>query len=650
MTTTYDILRRIYKERLNEVIAQDDFGNLIQCFSDLAKNQKFQKPSLHAVELLKNTISRILELRDQELSHNQGGELTIDFYNRYWFPVLFALHDIIMNGEDLEVRSRALNYMFDTLTEYGVGFTPEFWDTVCKNLLFPTFVVLKNRSEMARFNTQDDMSVWLSTTMIQALRNMIALLSYYFDVLSRMLDGFLDLLTTCINQENDTVSRIGSSCLQQLIQQNVDKFQDEHWKTIVGSIENLFELTTASELFGDYSDIDEPFSTLENGKDITANGGGSADTAGSAGESAVTDGSSISSAIDESTPAPSAGVPNSPSESGNGSITGSPKTMRRKESWSDYNHNRQKRFRKTIVKCILQLLMIDTVDEILQRQETTRPEETNGSGNASHTRTNSSGEKVSAPVPPSALVVRKKVKVVGTEIYDKMPVSELLRILVLLRKSFIFAHRFNSNKELRTNLWRLGFMKQLPNLLKQESLSAHVYISVLIRLYTDEGKLYSSPKAAGDATRLASAIVLEKYDKKFPSDLIAAEERLAGKHYSHHPHHDDNSPKKVTIETTTELKAYVEGQLVPMMTELLTIFDKLEYNDSRAIQAWSPVIVSILEGINEFSQQDFSKVIEGMYPGILGIMNRDMTPTLRLMLQSTLKRVGKVLFKGKSRS
>lgn len=28
------------------------------------------------------------------------------FEEQYWFPVLFAFHDILMTGDDLEIRSR----------------------------------------------------------------------------------------------------------------------------------------------------------------------------------------------------------------------------------------------------------------------------------------------------------------------------------------------------------------------------------------------------------------------------------------------------------------------------------------------------------------------------------------------------------------
>ncbi len=56
---------------------------------------------------------------------------------------------------------------------------------------------------MSRFNTQEDISVWLQTTMIQALRDLIDLYTHHFDILERSLDGLLDLLCVCICQGMD---------------------------------------------------------------------------------------------------------------------------------------------------------------------------------------------------------------------------------------------------------------------------------------------------------------------------------------------------------------------------------------------------------------------------------------------------------------
>jgi brefeldin A-inhibited guanine nucleotide-exchange protein len=90
--------------------------------------------------------------------------------------------------------------MFDTLKKYGSTFSLEFWDVICRQILFPIFGILKSRSDITKLTNHEDTSVWLSTTMIQALRNMIDLFTFYFDILAVMMDGILDLLSSCITQ------------------------------------------------------------------------------------------------------------------------------------------------------------------------------------------------------------------------------------------------------------------------------------------------------------------------------------------------------------------------------------------------------------------------------------------------------------------
>lgn len=120
---------------------------------------------------------------------------------------------------------------------------------------------------MSRFNTQEDMSVWLSTTMIQALRDLIDLYTFFYDTLERFLDGLLELLCVCIcqgrlmrccralthifNAENDTLARIGTSCLQQFLESNVQKLSAAQWERVAATFVKLYRTTTPHQLFDD---------------------------------------------------------------------------------------------------------------------------------------------------------------------------------------------------------------------------------------------------------------------------------------------------------------------------------------------------------------------------------------------------------------
>lgn len=115
-------------------------------------------------------------------------------------------------------------------------------------------------------------------------------------------------------------------------------------------------------------------------------------------------------------------------------------------------------FKQIIVKCVLQLLLIETTNDLLRSKQ----------------------------------------------VYDTIPPEQLLRLMAVLDHSYQFARMFNEDKELRTGLWKVGecklanlivmytshcalqgFMKHLPNLLKQESSSASTLVHILLQMYYD---------------------------------------------------------------------------------------------------------------------------------------------------------------------
>lgn len=307
--------------------------------------------------------------------------------------------------------------------------------------MYPIFVVLQSKSEMSKVPNHEELSVWLSTTMIQALRNMITLFTHYFESLQYMLDRFLELLTLCICQENDTIARIGSNCLQQLILQNVTKFSPEHWTKVVGAFVELFSRTTAYELFTATTVLPVKIADAH-----LVNGDSPNDDTSTLVPEAISG--------EDSTIAPPKPNGDSPDRADQHSQEEIPNSMlNTDQKLEDYQllpeaqqqpvavtMARRRLFNRIITNCVLQLLMIETVHELFSNDN----------------------------------------------VYAEIPSHELLRLMVLLKKSYQFAKKFNEDKDLRMALWRQGFMKQPPNLLKQESGSAASYISILFRMYHDE--------------------------------------------------------------------------------------------------------------------------------------------------------------------
>ncbi|KXH44079.1 Sec7 domain-containing protein [Colletotrichum simmondsii] len=558
----YENVTQVYKTKFGVVISQGAFTDLIVCLTEFSKNMKFQKKSLQALESLKSIIPRMLKTPECPLSQkgqNAAGEHTASAadtlqrsQNRtsveegYWFPVLFAFHDVLMTGEDLEVRSNALEYFFEALLKYGGEFPPDFWDILWRQQLYPIFMVLRSRPDLNNALNHEELSVWLSTTMIQALRNMITLFTHYFDALEYMLDRFLELLALCICQENDTISRIGSNCLQQLILKNVTKFTTEHWAKIVGAFCELFARTTAHQLFSattinSTASIDMPPNGLEFSGPLSPTEGSMEEDSlkingteknGDNSDSNSSD-ANLGSINEDDLKTPTAPV----APQSQPPLEEFKPTSNLQQQPVVVTAARRRYFNRIISRCVLQLLMIETVNELFSNDT----------------------------------------------VYNQIPTSELLRLMALLKRSYLFARKFNADKELRMRLWREGFMKQAPNLLKQESGAAATYVAILFRMYADDSH---ERTAARDA---------------------------------------------------------IEQALVPLCKSIIKDFVSLEEDSQhRNIVAWRPVVVDVLEGYAAFPVEAFQKNIKEFYVMAVELLGKDLTSDLRTALLLVLRRVGEV--------
>lgn len=467
---------------------------------------------------------------------------------QFWFPVLFAFHDVLMTGEDLEVRSRALSYLFDTLISYGGDFPREFWDMLWRQLLYPIFMVLKSKSEMTKVLNHEELSVWLSTTMIQALRNMIKLFTHFFESLEYMLDRFLDLLALCICQENDTLARIGSNCLQQLVLQNVQKFKPEHWSQIVKAFVELFQRTEATALFSAATSGSSAHQTPVNGTRSTSDGQSQLEAPpGELSLQTPTEDSKTDNAlgINGLGNARRASLATSELSTEQGMP---PLTKSQTQDLEDYRPEnsdlqqppvvvtaaRRRFFNQIITKCVLQLLMIETVQELFTNEA----------------------------------------------VYEKIPSGELLRLMSVLKKSYHFAKRFNADRDLRSRLFREGFMKQPPNLLKQESGSASVYVSILFRMYHDT----STDRAAS--------------------------------------------------------RADTEAALIPLCEDIIASYIELDdETQQRNIVTWRPVVVTVLDGYTNFPTREFEKHVDVFAPLVVGLLGTELASDVQRSVQALVMRI-----------
>lgn len=126
----FELVTLVYKSHFSLVVKYGAFSDLTSCITDFCKVSKFQKISLQAIEMVRGLVPKMLECPETVLpafasvTNGGGGQedgtglgvgtmatTTAPVLNanddpmlKYWLPVLSSFYEIIMTGEDLEVR------------------------------------------------------------------------------------------------------------------------------------------------------------------------------------------------------------------------------------------------------------------------------------------------------------------------------------------------------------------------------------------------------------------------------------------------------------------------------------------------------------------------------------------------------------------
>lgn len=147
--------------------------------------------------------------------------------------------------------------------------------------------------------------------------------------------------------------------------------------------------------------------------------------------------------------------------------------------------------------------------------------------------------------------------------YLDLSTPHVLLLASSVEQSYVFAHDFNANTELRFSLWRSGFMNQVPNLLKQETTGLTTYLRIIFWLYLDEAK--------------ESEVMTE------PKLIELCDRVLRG-----------------FVQSCEDARAKPEEQ--------------------REVSALIPVVVFILNGMMQMSNEQFDKHLPSMYHLLLSLM------------------------------
>ncbi|XP_028309947.1 brefeldin A-inhibited guanine nucleotide-exchange protein 2 isoform X2 [Gouania willdenowi] len=431
--TTGTIVLNTFQEHFAAAI--DSFQDAVKCLSEFVCNAAFPDTSMEAVRLIRYC-ARYVSERPQALREYTSDDMNVApcdrVWVRGWFPILFELSCII-NRCKLDVRTRGLTVMFEIMKSYGHTFEKHWWHDLFR-------IVFRIFDNMKLPEQQTEKTEWMTTTCNHALYAICDVFTQFYEPLNEiLLQDIFTQLQWCVRQDNEQLARSGTNCLENLVILNGEKFSPDVWDMTCSCMLEIFQNTSPHALL----------TWKPTGQEEEAAEGKHLDTDMD---------SQSQSSYDRAL-----------SERGHSQMSSD-------DTWRGKSNTRlsdQKLFAGLLIKCVVQLELIQTIDNIVFFPATSKKEDADNMAAAQRDALDES-------------VADGGEEALDQGMYRRMTSAHLFKLLDCLLESHTFAKDFNSNNEQRTALWRAGFKgKSKPNLLKQETSSLACSLRILFRMYTD---------------------------------------------------------------------------------------------------------------------------------------------------------------------
>uniref|UniRef100_A0A6Q2XUX0 SEC7 domain-containing protein n=1 Tax=Esox lucius TaxID=8010 RepID=A0A6Q2XUX0_ESOLU len=413
--TTGHISTNVFEKHFPATI--DSFQDAVKCLSEFACNASFPDTSMESIRLIRHCAKYVSDRPQVNHTSDDMNVATEDrVWVRGWFPILFELSCII-NRCKLDVRTRGLTVMFEVMKTYGHTFEKHWWQDLFR-------IVFRIFDNMKLPEQQTEKAEWMTTTCNHALYAISDVFTQYFESLNDvLLDDILSQLYWCVQQDNEQLARSGTNCLENVVILNGERFTPETWDKTCSCILDIFQTTIPHML-------------------LTWR------------------------------PAGAEGDHMTPQDLSDKQLVGFEESLKGNTCSTEFQE--QRLFSALLIKCVVQLELIQTIDNIVFFPATSRKED---------------AENLAAAQRDSVEVADVGLESPDQGMYRYLTSEQLFKMLDCLLESHRFAKAFNSNNEQRTILWKAGFKgKSKPNLLKQETSSLACGLRILFRMYVDESR------------------------------------------------------------------------------------------------------------------------------------------------------------------
>ena len=147
-----------------------------------------------------------------------------------WFPILTGLSSIVAHP-NLDVRSSALDTLFEILAEYGAQFTPHFWGILFRGVLLPLFDSVGYSHGVLESGDADQ--AWLATTCMPALERLVELFDRFYGAVAAVVPDVLRMLQAFATQAwSQPLSAHGTTAFFALLGRKHAAFSSEVWGVV----------------------------------------------------------------------------------------------------------------------------------------------------------------------------------------------------------------------------------------------------------------------------------------------------------------------------------------------------------------------------------------------------------------------------------
>ena len=249
----FELLADIVKSHYSTV-SHKFFRELIATLASFGKNTLYPDISLRSIAMLFSCVSNIdphaplsssfTDDDEDDDDNNDGSKAGGDGdapsgddaqkqqrkMMSVWFPILTGLSSIVAHP-NLDVRSSALDTLFEILAEYGAQFTPHVWEILFRGVLLPLFDSVGYNHGVLESGDADQ--AWLATTCMPVLERLVALFDQYYSAVAAVVPDVLRMLQAFATQSwSQQLSAHGTAAFFALLGRRHAAFSPDVWGVV----------------------------------------------------------------------------------------------------------------------------------------------------------------------------------------------------------------------------------------------------------------------------------------------------------------------------------------------------------------------------------------------------------------------------------